>query len=59
MPAGVMAGRIGCEYWSFVAEDARVGEEGLFAGKGVDVRAANADAMDAHEGFAGGRGCGK
>jgi hypothetical protein len=38
----------------FVAEDARVVEEGLFTGESVEVGTANADTVDADEGFAGG-----
>lgn len=42
-----------------MAEDAWVVEERLAAGEGVEVGAADADAVDADEGFAGGRGgCG-
>jgi hypothetical protein len=36
----------------FVAQDARIGKERLFAVKSMDVRAANADAMNAHQRFA-------
>jgi hypothetical protein len=36
-----------------VTQNARVVEERLFAGEGVEVGAADADAVNAHEGFAG------